>query len=74
MPTAPDNLREKWGGDPVFAIAYLRERHFIIEKGGNIKPTKESFPLVRDDGSAIDYLVQEWDYGFEPYREPEEPS
>ena len=62
MPQASDKLRERWHCD-VCAFEQLG-MNFKVTKGGIIKPKKNYSPS-KVDYSAIEYLVCEWDYGYE---------
>jgi hypothetical protein len=61
MPQASRELQERWGTD-WNAIHQLR-RNFTQENG-IIRPMPGYTP-TEEDLSAVDYLVAEWDYGYE---------
>ena len=61
MPQAKQALRDEWQDD-ASAISYLEQGGYIL--------TEQWFWLKRDDWKttdrdlrAIDYLIQEWDFG-----------
>lgn len=62
MPQASDELRERWK-NPETAFTQLGDN--FIEEEGYIRAIPGYQPTV-DDFSAIDYLRNEWDYGFIP--------
>lgn len=72
MPQASDELRAKMKdcfGDPVSdegPIAYLLERGFKFLRGGVIVPPKPYKEWCDWEADCIDFLVDEWDYGYEP--------
>lgn len=69
MPQATDKLRIAWndddGIDDVKATRYLQERGFIFTRGGMIVASFDH-EFNEKDYSAIDYMFQEWDYGYDP--------
>lgn len=67
MPQATEALRTRWDHYNKLdrkAIAHLRQVNFTWLKG-IIRPP-EGYQPTSDDYSAIDYLCQEWDYGYDP--------
>jgi hypothetical protein len=64
MPQANEYLSSRW--DECSAWAQLAG-NFLVSKGGIIYPTEETKEegISVEDDEAIDYLCQEWDYGFE---------
>lgn len=65
MPSASDELRARWmTDDETKPYDQLRGR-CRIGRDGTIRPIR-SVDLTGDDYSAIDYLCDEWDYGFSP--------
>jgi hypothetical protein len=62
MPKATSHLRAKFDSDAA-AFAVLGDNftnmHGVISPRAGYKPTDA-------DHDAIDYLFQEWDYGYEP--------
>lgn len=69
MPQATDKLRNLWndddGVDDVKATRHLQERGFIFTRGGMIVASVDH-EFTEKDYSAIDYMFQEWDYGYDP--------
>lgn len=63
MPTGDPKLHAKWGGDGP-ALRHLAE-NFCVSRGGIIYRRRSSYCLTDEDNSAIDYLFQEWDYGYD---------
>lgn len=63
MPQASSELCDRWG-DINTAFGQLRA-NFIQTRGGIIRPVRGYTPTA-DDLSAIDYLIHEWDYGYDP--------
>jgi hypothetical protein len=61
MPQATKELRDQWEDDSV-ALAQLGTNFTI--RAGVIRACAGHEPSP-DDFSAIDYLCQEWDYGYE---------
>lgn len=65
MPQASDELRMRWDDD-AHAVRHLLKNFYITF--GTITP-KAGHEATEEDTSAIDYLIQEWDYAyFEPQR------
>ncbi len=62
MPQATDELRAEWPGWDGEAIAYLLERGWISSKWCWRQPRHPHVVSLREY-SAIDYLIQEWDFG-----------
>ena len=61
MPQGPSHWHEFWKGDERPA-RYLRARGFVFRQGAITDG-----PLVDAlDMAAILYLIQEWDYAYEP--------
>jgi hypothetical protein len=71
MPTASDALRETMRqrfGDPIDddgPYNYLKDRGFT-EKAGIIKPPKAEYMLSNEEWDCIQFLCDEWDYGYLP--------
>lgn len=61
MPQATPDLRARWADDST-ALGHLHGR-YLVGRGGVIQPLVGTVP-TSDDYSAIDYLIQEWDYGY----------
>lgn len=60
MPQATDALRDRWDGE-AHAIRSLLPNFYITF--GSISP-KQNYQPTEADLSAIDYLIQEWDYAY----------
>jgi hypothetical protein len=66
MPQATRELQIKWDHDNQMdgkAMRHLSLAGFTFPKGGIIR-APEGYTPTDDDYSAIDYLCQEWDYGW----------
>ncbi len=63
MPQATDELRAIWGISEEKAFEQLGD-NFVVDNG-IIRP-KLNYVQTDKDLSAIDFLFQEWDYGYEP--------
>ena len=61
MPQASRELQERWHCD---SCAFEQLGKNFNQKNGIISP-KRGYTPTEDDLSAIDYLVFEWDYGYE---------
>jgi hypothetical protein len=63
MPQASPELRAEWPGGDNEAISYLEGQGFTLTKQWDwIKPTADH-AISEREGSAIDYLIDEWDFG-----------
>lgn len=62
MPQATKQLQERWHCDS-YALKQLGA-NFKLNRGGVISP-KKGYTPTDDDLSAVEYLVFEWDYGYE---------
>jgi len=63
MPQATDELREKFPGSDSEALEVIAT-NFLVDRGGVIRKRDPKYkPTVREY-DAIDYLFQEWDYGY----------
>lgn len=63
MPTASPELRAAWPEGDEQAISYLEAQGYTLTKQWEwIKPTPDHV-ITEREGSAIDYLVDEWDFG-----------
>lgn len=62
MPQATNDLKKRWLSDGC-ALSQLGKN--FTYSAGIIRPVLGYTPTA-DDISAIDYLFQEWDYGYEP--------
>lgn len=70
MPQATQDLRDEWheGGDAA-AIGYLEGEGFTLNRDWTWQPPAGKPVLDKKAYRAIDYLIQEWDFGglaFEP--------
>lgn len=63
MPQAPQWLRDKFPGDDAEALEIL-EANFT-EKAGVFRKKDPNYQPTEREFEAIDYLFQEWDYGYE---------
>lgn len=64
MPQATSELQVLWGTSDEKALDQILP-NFTISRGGIIRP-KLNYVQTDKDLSAIDFLFQEWDYGYEP--------
>ena len=63
MPTASDDLRERWGHpDESVAEKFLELRGYELLKSWNWRVPENHTP-TDDELSAVAYLCDEWDYG-----------
>lgn len=63
MPTASPELRAAWPGGDSEAVLYLEAQGYQLTKQWEwIKPTPDH-KITEREGSAIDYLIDEWDFG-----------
>ena len=63
MPQATDELRAQWDGpDDSKARTYLAQRGFRLTESWEWIPPKGQ-EVTDEDLSAIDFMVQEWDFG-----------
>lgn len=65
MPQASQELRDKFPGDDQEAFAVLEE-NFLTSRGGIIYPIHPEHTMSKREVDAIDYLCDEWDYGYSP--------
>ncbi len=65
MPQASEELRAKFPGSDQEAHGVLVE-NFILSKGWIIRPKVAVYKMTEREGDAIDYLCDEWDYGYSP--------
>lgn len=70
MPQADDELREKigkWFGsiDVHGPLEFLMSHGFTLGDAGIVYAPTQSHSLSRDEYSCVDFLVEEWDYGYE---------
>ena len=64
MPQATDELRAKFPGDDGEALDVL-EQNFVVDRTGVIRKKDSAYKPTDREFDAIDYLFQEWDYGYE---------
>ena len=69
MPQADDELREKmrkWFGsiDIHGPLALLESHGFVLGSAGVIYAPTQSHNLSLDEYACVDFLVEEWDYGY----------
>ncbi len=66
MPQATTELQNRWGGlngiGDDKAIAFLEGRGFRMEHFCWKRP-HPGYEISEEEWSAIDFLIQEWDYG-----------
>ncbi len=68
MPSSSDFLRTKWAdseGNITDAVAqkYLEDKGFILTEKWFWKLPNPNYHITDDDFSAIQYLIEEWDFG-----------
>lgn len=64
MPQATRELRARWDG-PGFekALDFLRERGYRLTGDWCWVPPTNSPTIPEDEESAIQFMIEEWDYG-----------
>jgi hypothetical protein len=67
MPMASNELRRIWGVDTDLAFAQLKFGEHFTDDDGMITPMSGYVP-TNIDHSAINFLCNEWDYAYRPYR------
>lgn len=76
MPQSTDKQRDlmcKWFGDRIDdgpPTAFLLSHGYTCKHGFWFKPTP-GHTISREEGACIDFLCDEWDYGFSPPQEAE---
>jgi hypothetical protein len=67
MPQASQELRDMFPGSDAQAMNVLEE-HFTWDKPKLwiIRPKVADYKMTEREGYAIDYLCDEWDFGYEP--------
>jgi len=65
MPQATDELRAKFPGWDAEALQVL-ETNFTVGEDGVIRKKLPAYAPTPREFDAIDYLFQEWDYGYDP--------
>lgn len=66
MPQASEELRAKFPGDDTEAWDVLNKN--FNEIAGVIFPKVAGYQMTEREGEAIDYLSDEWDYGYSPVK------
>lgn len=71
MPSAPPAMGKYWLNNGPYAndaqsnaIHHLKRYNFRFENGDIFPPV--GFELSKEDASAVEYLVLEWDYSYHP--------
>lgn len=65
MPTAPKELRDKFPGMDTEALQLLEAAGFTVSKDFIVRKPKPDYNPSSREFDAIDYLVEEWDYGYD---------
>lgn len=63
MPQATDELRDKFPDYDGEALEVIKE-HFTVDRTGIIRKKDPNYDPTEREWDAIDYLFQEWDYGY----------
>jgi len=63
MPQATNQLRRKFPNGDREALDVI-EANFFINRGGFIQKKDPKYQPTDREFEAIDYLFQEWDYGY----------
>ncbi len=71
MPQAEQRLRDKFSDES--AAEQLIVTNYTC-RFGIISPRVKGIPMTQEEKDAIDYLVQEWDYAYEPDPDPTAPT
>jgi hypothetical protein len=71
MPQATPELCAKFPGHDAEAFEVIKA-NFTTSRGGVIYPKVVGYKMTEREGDAIDYLCDEWDYGFNPCLEGQE--
>jgi hypothetical protein len=70
VPQASDELRARWNDgdnvDDVRATDHLFHHGFKVSRGGVIYHPDPNYKPTETDNSAIDYMLDEWDYAYDP--------
>jgi hypothetical protein len=72
MPQATKEQRDRWPGGDTQAMKVLADNGYKLTDDGSfrwIRPKNHKPTEIELD--AVDYLVNEWDYGFGPISEEE---
>ena len=65
MPSATEDLRNKFPGDDREALEVIDE-NFIVDSSGRIRPKIADYEPTLRENDALDYLFYEWDYEYSP--------
>jgi len=63
MPQASQEVLDAWPHGDSEALKLLRQN--FRNDAGVFKAKKNGYRPTEEEAAAIDYLVQEWDYGYE---------
>lgn len=64
MPQASDEQRAEWNGpSDETALAYLRGRGYVLDPDWTWHPPRADWTPTEKDVSAMQFMVDEWDYG-----------
>lgn len=63
MPQASKELRDEWPGWDTQAINHLRDRGYRLTRSADWVSPPGNHEVTERDWSAIQYLIDEWDYG-----------
>lgn len=64
MPSAPAELQDKFPGMDSEAIEVLEKHGWSMSPGFIWSPPAPTYKPSQREWDAIDYLIQEWDYGY----------
>lgn len=70
MPQASNELRAMFPGHDAQALAVI-DANFVVAKGWVIRPRVSGYKMSDQEGYAIDYLCDEWDFAYDPRTETE---
>lgn len=63
MPQSTPERRKRWGLDPANAETFLKDQGYRLARGWVwIIPEGQKLP-TDDERDAIQYLIEEWDFG-----------
>lgn len=65
MPQATEELRAKFPGYDAEALEVLKE-NFVVDKKWIIHPRAAGYTMTQREDDAIEYLFEEWDFGYDP--------
>jgi len=63
MPQATPELRKKFPGNDSEAMEVIAA-NFLVDRGGVIRKKDPKYTPTDREMDAIDYLFQEWDFGY----------